>query len=432
MQKIRIGLLGLGTVGGGVYLHLKRNQTLLQHRLGFKLEVTRVFARNRNKKRQVRIPDKLWAKSWQDVVKDPEVDVVVELIGGTTDAKQIVVEAMKNGKVVVIANKALLAKHGEELFDLSRTLQRPIFFEASVAGGIPIIKALHEGLVGNRILSMHGIVNGTCNYILTRMSDEGLAFDDVLKQAQDLGYAEVDPTLDVDGWDAAHKTAILASLAYGFWIKPEQVEVEGIRNITAQDIEYARQLGYRIKLLGIVKADNKNKVEIRVQPTLVPKEHVLSRVNGVYNAVAVRGDIVGETLFYGRGAGQDPTSSAVLSDLAEAGLMLEGIKKHRIFTPHKLYGKVKRNNEIVSRYYLRLSVLDQPGVLAQVATILGKNKVGISSVIQPESTEPGDSVPLVLLLHDSLEASFQRALRAISRLKSVKGKPRMIRIESFE
>lgn len=432
MKSVGVGLIGLGVVGQGVYKHLHRNSALLSQRVGAKISVTKVFARDRKKKRIVKIAPALWAKDWKSVVDDPSVQILVELVGGTSVALQIVSAALKKGKTVVTANKALLAEHGSELFALSAKYKAPLFYEASVAGGIPIIKALNEGLIANRILSLHGIVNGTCNYILSSMTQSGESFGKALEAAQRLGFAEADPTLDIDGWDAAHKTCILASLAYGFWVNPDEIHVEGIRSISAQDICYARQLGYVIKLLGIIRADGKNDVEIRVHPALVPKEHVLAQVNGSFNAISVRGDVVGDTLFYGRGAGQDPTASAVIGDIAEAAASLSGHQEVRSFCAHKLYGKVKKIDDIVSRYYLRLSVLDKPGVLAQVAQILSKNKIGISSVIQPESDEEGEHVPLIMLIHDALERHLRSALKQIDKLSTVKAPTRLIRIEPFE
>ena len=306
----------------------------------------------------------------------------------------------------------------------------PVFFEAAAAGGIPIIKSIREAFIGNHIRSIHGIINGTSNYILTRMTESDQGFQDALREAQAAGYAEADPTLDVNGWDAAHKAIILASLAYGFWVPEDKIFVEGIEQISAEDIRFAKQLGYRIKLLAIIKADKTGEIEVRVHPTLIPQSHVLSSVSGVFNALAVHGDIVGETLFYGRGAGQDATSSAVISDLADAGIALESPRRSIGFTPHGLYGTCKPIEQIVSQYYLRIPVDDKPGVLAQVAGILGEHDIGISSVIQPESHE-GNSVPLVLMIHDAANAQMQDALERIAKLPCVKAAPRMIRVETF-
>ncbi|MFN7141839.1 MAG: homoserine dehydrogenase, partial [Limisphaerales bacterium] len=321
--------------------------------------------------------------------------------------------------------------------------------EASVAGGIPIIKVLREGLVGNRITRVYGIVNGTCNYILTRMKLEGGDFGDILADAQRLGYAEAEPSLDVDGHDAAHKTGILASLAHGFWIGPKQVYVEGIRHIGKIDIQFATQLGYTIKLLGIVKLDesaaesprnkparkskSRKSVQVSVYPVLIPNSHVLASVNHVFNAVLVRGDVVGDTLYYGRGAGQDATASAVLSDLADAALDLKCNVKNRVppFVPHEREGSVRPIDETVSRYYLRLTVVDKPGTLAKITAILAESKIGISSVIQPEGHE-GDSVPLILMTHEAPNAAMSKALAKIKKMPVLKAAPTMIRVETFD
>ena len=318
------------------------------------------------------------------------------------------------------------------------------YYEAAVGGGIPIIKVLREGLVGNRINRIYGIVNGTCNYILTRMKLEGLEFDEVLKDAQRLGYAEAEPSLDVDGDDAMHKTGILASLAHGFWVNPKQIHMEGIRAISRLDIQFAERLGYTIKLLGIVKKLEKTSgpgrrrkgfvpVQVSVFPTLVPNSHVLASVNYEYNAIFMRGDVVGDTLYYGRGAGQDATASAVLSDLADAALDLKTGNMNRIppFVPHEGEGTVLDIDEVVSRYYVSLSVVDRPGTLAKIATILGRSKIGISSVIQPEGHE-GESVPLILMIHDASHAAMNRALTEIGRLPVIKAAPTMIRVETFD
>jgi homoserine dehydrogenase len=343
----------------------------------------------------------------------------------------MILTALRLGKPVITANKALLSAHGEELFAAARRYGANLYYEASVAGGIPIIKALREGFVGNRITHLYGIVNGTCNYILTRMKQEGVEFADVLRDAQRQGYAEAEPSLDIDGHDSLHKIGILASLAHGFWVDPKQIYVEGIRSITQLDIQFAGQLGYTIRLLGIVKQLGR-RVQVSVYPTLVPNPHVLASVNGVFNAVFVRGDVVGDTLFYGRGAGQDATASAVLSDLAEAALDLRfGTAERRPpFVPHEREGVVMPMAEVVSRYYIRLSVVDRPGTLAQIATILGRDKIGISSVIQPEGHE-GASVPLILMLHDAPNAAVVQALARIARLAVVKAAPVMIRVEQF-
>jgi len=355
----------------------------------------------------------------------------------------MILTALRLGKPVVTANKALLSAHGEELFAAARESGANLYYEASVAGGIPIIKTLREGFIGNRVLRLYGIVNGTCNYILTRMKLEGAEFGDVLAEAQRLGYAEAEPSLDIDGHDSLHKIGILASLAHGFWVDPSTIHVEGIRSVSRLDIQFAGQLGYTIKLLGVVKQmespgrspkgpGGSQPIIVGVYPALVPNSHVLASVNHAFNAVFVRGDVVGDTLFYGRGAGQDPTASAVLSDLADAALDLKHRTPQRVppFVAHAARGKVLPLSEAVSRYYVRLSVADRPGVLARVATILGRNRIGISSVIQPEDHE-GDHVALILMIHDAPNKAMARALAQIARLPVIKAPPVMFRVENF-
>lgn len=455
MRQVNLGIIGGGTVGGGVFQAIQRNGALMASRLGVSLTVTRVAVRDLRKARTVHIPAKLLTADWHAVVADPAVNLVVELMGGTTTARQVVLAALKLGKPVVTANKALLSAHGEELFEAAQRHGTNLYYEASVAGGIPIIKVLREGLIGNRITRLFGIVNGTCNYILTRMKDEGADFAAVLADAQRLGYAETPPDLDVDGHDAAHKTGILASLAHGFWVNPRQIYTEGIRSITRQDIEFAGKLGYTIRLLGCVKAMSNGElrmpnarqatgkkfairnsqfgIQVSVYPALVPNSHVLANVNGVFNAVYVRGDVVGDTLYYGRGAGQDATASAVLSDLADAALDLKCGTKNRIppFVPHERDGAVLPMDDVVSRYYVRLTVEDRPGVFAKIAGILAKAKIGISSIIQPEGHD-GETVPVILMIHDAPNAAMRKALASVAKLPVVKSAPVMIRVESFE
>jgi homoserine dehydrogenase len=446
MQQVNLGIIGGGTVGGGVFQAVQRNGALMASRLGVRLDVVKMAVRNVHKKRAVRIPKSLLTNDWAEVVNSPDVNLVVELIGGTTTAREVTLTALKQGKPVVTANKALLSAHGEELFAAAQRFGTNLYYEASVAGGIPIIKILREGLIGNRITRLYGIVNGTCNYILTRMKLEGADFDEVLKDAQRLGYAEAEPSLDIDGLDAMHKTGILASLAHGFWVDPKDIYVEGIRAITSLDIRFARFLGYTIKLLGIVKKIDAPAatartdvraacapVQVSVYPSLIPDSHVMASVNQVYNAVFVRGDVVGDTLYYGRGAGQDATASAVLSDLADAALDLKCGTKSRIrpFVPHQRDGAVLPIEKAVSRYYVRLSVVDRPGTLAKIAAILAQANIGISSVVQPEGHE-GESVPLILMIHDATNAAMAKALGQIRRLPVVKENPVMIRVENFD
>jgi homoserine dehydrogenase len=437
MQQVNIGIIGGGTVGSGVFHHLENNGALLESRLGIKIGLRKIAVKALDEPRPYPIPPALMTTDWAAVVNDPQVHIVIELVGGTTLAKTMILTALKLGKPVITANKALISAHGEELFAAAREHQTNLYYEAAVAGGIPIIKALREGFVGNRITHIYGIVNGTCNYILTRMKLEGTDFLPTLAEAQKLGYAEADPGLDIDGFDSEHKIGILASLAHGFWVRPEEIYVEGIRAISRTDIEFAGKLGYTIKLLGVVKGGKsrgaKNgAVQASVYPALVPDTHVLASVNHVFNAVFVRGDVVGDTLFYGRGAGKDATASAVLSDIADAALDFKHGTPRRIppFVPHDRHGKVLPIDEVVCRYYLRLSVIDKPGTLAKITAILAESKIGISSVIQPEGHE-GQSVPLILMSHEAPNAAMKKALAKIAKSPVVKAPPVMIRVESF-
>ncbi|TLD70597.1 homoserine dehydrogenase [Phragmitibacter flavus] len=428
---VRIGLAGLGNVGAGVYKNLAKNAGLLRERTGCLLHVSKVAVRDLSRSRDCEVPEPILTTDWRDLVNDPKIDVIVELIGGTETAFELVSAALHAKKPVVTGNKALLAERGQELFALAEVNRTPIYFEAAVAGGIPIIQTVQEGFVGNHIRSIHGIINGTCNYILTRMRDAGISYQEALDEAQKLGYAEADPTLDVSGWDAAHKAIILASLSYGYWVKPEDVLVEGIQNIHLADMAFADKLGYGIKLLSVIRADAEGRVEVRTQPSLLPKSHILASVGGAYNAVLVNGDIVGETLFYGKGAGQDPTSSSVISDLAEAAATLVFGARHSGFVPHGLYGKGKPIDETVSHYYVRLSVDDKPGVLGKVATLFGDRGIGISSVVQPEDLS-ADHTHLVLMLDDAPLKVMREAIAAISAFDSVREAPVWLRVETME
>jgi homoserine dehydrogenase len=430
MQHFAIGLAGMGNVGAGVFKHLTQNRALLRERLGFELDVKKIALRDITKNRGVDFPAGIVTTRWQDILDDPEIRIVVELMGQKDESLRFMLGAIERGKIVVTGNKALLAEHGREIFDAATKHKVPVFFEAAVAGGIPIIKAIREAFIGNHIRSIHGIINGTSNYILTQMTEREISFTEALAEAQAQGYAEADPTLDVNGWDAAHKAIILASLAYGFWVPTDKIFVEGIDQITASDIRFAKKLGYAIKLLGIIKADEKGEIEVRVHPTLIPEKHVLASVNGVFNALAVHGDVVGETLFYGRGAGQDPTTSSVIADLAEAAAALLSPRSNYGFMPHGLYGICKPNDQIVCEYYLRLTVEDRPGVVAQIAGVLGSLNIGISSLFQPEGTE-GEAVPLIFVIHKATSAQIQKALDQIGALPCVKKAPRMIRVENF-
>ena len=435
MQQVNLGMIGGGTVGSGVFHALQQNSALLSARIGVPVRVGKVAVKAFDEPRPYEIPRKLMTLDWQEVVNDPEIHVVTELVGGTGIARTMIMTALKLGKPVITANKALLSEHGEELVAAANQYGTNLYYEASVCGGIPIIKSLREGFVGNRITHLYGIVNGTCNYILTRMKLEGADFAEVLADAQKQGYAETPPDLDIDGWDSQHKIGILASLAHGFWVDKKSIHVEGIRHLSALDIKFAEQLGYTIKLLGIIKqlGGRKCRVQVSVYPTLIPNSHVLASVNHVFNAVFVRGDVVGDTLFYGRGAGKDATASAVLSDLADAALDLKFGTKCRVppFVPHECDGAVAPLDEVVSRYFVRLSVVDRPGTLAKIANLLGQAHIGISSVVQPEGHE-GESVPLILMLHDAPNGAVTKALAKIGKLPVVKGKPVLLRVETFD
>jgi homoserine dehydrogenase len=409
---LRVGLAGLGTVGASVYRRLASQRELLRQRTGTEIRVDQVAVRRAERAREIGVPENLVTTDWRQLIANPDLEVIVELIGGTSDAFELIQQALQNGKHVITANKALLAERGAELFQTALKNQRHLLFEASVAGGIPIIRALREGLVANRILS-------------------GLEFKDALAEAKRLGFAEADDSLDVDGHDTAHKAAVLAALAYGFWVPPGQLYTEGLRAVDKQDILYARKLGYGLKLLAIIKTDSDGAVEVRVHPTLIPQSHVLASVSGVFNAVVVRGDVVGDTLYYGRGAGGDPTASSVVSDLAQIAAHFPQEQKARNVGHEALHSRLKTIDEIVSRYYLRLLVVDRPGVLADIARVLASRQIGISSVIQPEA-QAGEITPLVLMLHDAPESQLLAAVAEIARIGAVKAPPVHLRVEDFE
>jgi homoserine dehydrogenase len=382
------------------------------------------------------LPKSLLVDSWRDLLNDPRIQVIVELMGGTTDAFELIKGAIESGRAVITGNKALLAERGEEIFALAKKHAVPIFYEAAVAGGIPIIQNLRDAFVGNRIKSIHGILNGTTNYILSRMEEEGLNYEEALSEATSRGYAEADPTLDLSGWDAGHKAIILAALAYGFWVRPEEIRVEGIEAITAADIGFAKKFGYSIKLLASIRDTADGVIEVGVSPTLIPKKSILASVSGSFNAIAVKGDLVGETLFYGRGAGCEPTTSSVIGDLVAAAHAFHApqaqtLSSHLVgFTPHSLYGKSRSALEIISSYYLRLAVEDRPGVLATIATIFGEEGISISSLVQPESCGERET-PLVFMIHKARYGMMQAALQKVARLACVKAKPVLLNVETF-
>ena len=439
MKQIGIGLAGFGTVGAGVFKHLALNRALLSERLGLTLEVRRIAVRDPKKSRSIEAPASLFTANWQEVVDDPNVQIVVELMGGIEEARALIIRAIEAGKIVVTGNKALLAEHGKEIFDLASARQVPVFFEAAVAGGIPIIKAVRESFVGNHIQSIHGIINGTTNYILTRMTDAGIDYADALAEAQSQGYAEADPTLDVNGWDAAHKAIILASLAYGTWISPSQVFVEGIEQVTARDVAFARKLGYRIKLLGIARRTEKG-IELRTHPTLIPEKRLLANVEGAMNAVVVHGDAVGTTLYYGKGAGAEPTASAVVADLVDVTRLHTADPEHRVphlaFQPDSLSSTpILPIEDVTSSYYLRLRVADVTGVLANITRILADKRISIDALLQKES-EQVDGVDkgetdIILITHETVERNVNAAIREIEALSTVVSQVTKLRMEAL-
>jgi homoserine dehydrogenase len=435
MKAINVGLLGIGTVGGGTFTVLQRNAEEITRRAGRPIRITVVADKNLELAKKVtggacRVTDDAFA-----VVADPEVDIVIELIGGYGVAKELVMQAIANGKHVVTANKALLATHGNEIFKAAQDKGVMVAFEAAVAGGIPIIKAVREGLTANRIEWIAGIINGTTNFILSEMRDKGLSFDTVLKEAQRLGYAEADPTFDIEGVDAAHKITILASLAFGIPMQFDKAYIEGISKLDAADIKYAEQLGYRIKLLGITKRTPEG-VELRVHPTLIPAKRLIANVEGAMNAVLVEGDAVGSTLYYGKGAGAEPTASAVIADLVDVTRMHTADPQNRVphlaFQPNQIADlKVLPMDEVQTSYYLRLRVQDKPGVLADITRILADEDISIDAVIQKEPGEGETQTDLILLTHQTREKRINAAIAKIEALGVVAGKVTKLRLEAL-
>ena len=423
IQPIKIGLLGLGTVGSGTFAVLKRNQNEIRRRAGRGIEVAVIGVRDAAKAR-TRVGDGVpLTTTLADVVRHPDIDIVVELIGGDEPARTLVLEAIARGKHVVTANKALLAKHGNEIFEAARAKGVMVAFEGAVAGGIPIIKALREGLTANRIEWIAGIINGTSNFILSEMRAKGLSFGEVLAQAQRLGYAEADPTFDIEGIDAAHKLTLLAAIAFGVPIDFDAAYTEGIGTLAAEDIKYAEQLGYRIKLLGITKRTAKG-LELRVHPTLVPKDRLLASVEGAMNAVLVKGDAVGTTLYYGKGAGSEPTASAVIADLVDVARMHtadpENHVPHLAFQPDAMAQVPWLHiDDTVTSYYFRMRVADQPGVLADIARILADGRISIDALFQREPSRGENQTDIIMLTHDALERDVNAALKRIEALPTV-------------
>lgn len=418
---------------------MSANRSQLEARLGAHFELHRVSVRSLSKARDVEIPADKICTDTLSVATDPKAHIVCELMGGTELAREVTLAALKAGKIVVSANKALLCEHGAEIFAAARKFGGHFFFEASVAGGIPIIKAVREGLVANRFGLLYGILNGTCNYILTRMGSEGASYQTILADAKRLGYAEADEKLDVEGWDTAHKAAILAFLAHGVWVKTDQMIVDGITRLTQADLKTADQLGYRIKLLAIISRDfATNELSVRVHPTLIRKDKVIANVNGVFNGVSVTGDVVGTTTYIGRGAGQDATASAVISDIADAITLLTtrkatptGEANTELHEKGASELRIAPLGHIRSAYYLRLTVQDEPGVLAQIATITSQNNVSIASVVQTAAERP-DAASLILTTHESDERALRHALIELGKLSCVLEAPLLLRIGDFQ
>jgi homoserine dehydrogenase len=433
-RVVNVGLCGLGTVGQGVWTHLARARAELAARVGVSLRVARVAVRHPRKARGVRLPAGALTGDALAVATDPQIPIVCELMGGTGLARKVTLAALARGKVVVSANKALICAHGAEIFAAARRHGGHFLFEASVAGGIPIIKALREGLVANRFPRIYGILNGTCNYILTRMAAEGTPYPTILAEAKRLGYAEADESLDVQGWDTAHKASVLAYLAHGVWVRPDQMIVEGIDRVTPSDFQHAATLGYGIKLLAVIERDYaRDELNVRVHPTLLPAAGVIANVSGVLNAVSVTGDVVGTTLYIGRGAGRDATASAVISDIVDGAILLgqgPGAQVRGESAPPARCRLAPLQN-LRSCYYIRLTVVDRPGVLARVADAMARRQVSIATVIQHAAPRVG-AASLVLTTHESDEHSLRATLQAVGRLPSVLEAPLLLRIGAFE
>jgi homoserine dehydrogenase len=436
LEPVKIGLLGLGTVGGGTVNVLARNRGEILRRAGRAIQIVQVGVRDPSKSRHCRLDGVELTTDLEAIVENPAVDIVVELIGGVDVARELVLRAIGNGKHVVTANKALIALHGNEVFEQAQRHGVMVAFEAAVAGGIPIIKASREGLAGNTIEWVAGIINGTGNFILTEMRDKGRGFADVLAEAQRLGYAEADPSFDIEGIDAAHKLAILAAIAFGKPLQFDKVYTEGISGVTPEDVGYAEELGYRIKHIGIAKRVAQG-VELRVHPTLIPEGHLLANVNGVKNAVLVKGDAVGQTLYYGPGAGAEPTASAVIADLVDVVRALTTDPGNRVphlaFQPNALSDvPVLPIDDVKTAYYLRMQAADRPGVLAEIASILAERGISIEALVQKEPAPGVEEVPLIMLTHRITERLMNDAIARIERLASTAGPVSRLRVEHFD
>ena len=435
-QQINVGIIGLGTVGTGALRILRENAEVIARRVGIPVEVTKVAVRDVKRDRGIAIPDGLLTTDPSRIIEDPEIDIVVELIGGYQPAKELILAAIARGKHVVTANKALLAEHGIEIHEAARRTGVSIGFEGSVGGGIPVIKALKEALAANRILSIYGIINGTSNYILTKMTEEDRSFADVLAEAQRAGYAEADPTFDVGGIDTTHKLAILVNLAFGAHLNLKEIYTEGITSISPLDIDFGKVLGYKLKLLAIAKMHEGGKAEARVHTTMVPDEYPIAKVGGVYNAIQIVGNACGDIMLYGRGAGSMPTGSAVVGDIMDIArqILIEPSRKLPAAEPGDSGASavvLQSMDSITSLYYFRFMALDQPGVLSQISGILGRHRISIAQMIQRGRKE-GGSVPLVIMTHKALERDIQKALVEIKALSCITEEPILIRVEGDE
>ncbi|MEM9079656.1 MAG: homoserine dehydrogenase [Verrucomicrobiota bacterium] len=435
-KTLGIGLAGFGTVGSGVWNIITRNGQLITERTNgaVALEIRKIVVRDLNKTREADAPAQLFTTDLDSLTNDPAVDIIVELIGGTDKAFDLVAAALQAGKPVVTGNKALLAERGTELFALSRQHNTPIHFEAAVAGAIPVIKAVQESLIGNKIESIAGIINGTSNHILERMTEAGLGYPEALKEAKDLGYAEADESLDVNGWDAAHKAILLASLSYGTLIDYQQVYVRGIEKVTPVDIHFAKELGYVIKLLCLVRRHENGAIEIRTQPSFLSSKHILASVNGVFNAIAVKGDACGDSLYYGRGAGQEPTGSSVVADLVEAARLLAHGGTHRGFLPSETESaNLIPIEDTETSYYVRFKVVDQPGVLAEIATRMAEAGLTLSGTHSPTDPDNPDAefVDIIFLLHKTPFGLLRKTLTDLQSLKTITDDPVVFRIETI-
>lgn len=428
MKKINVGLIGFGKIGSGVISALQKRNKMLRDKGGVDIRIARICDKDIKSRRPVKVSKKLLTKSIGKVLYDPNIHIVVELMGGIRPAKDVMLESLRQGKCVVTANKALLADSGYEVFNLANALGLTVGFEASVGGGIPIIKSLKDGFIANKFERIYGIVNGTSNFILSKMDEAGLRFKDALAIAQDKGYAEADPYLDISGMDSNHKLAVLALLGFGIPARPADIYTEGISNIEPNDIRYAKEFGYAMKLLAIAKKSGAS-LELRVHPTLIPKGHLLAGVNGVYNAIFVKGDLIGENFFYGEGAGARPTSSAVVSDIVNIAQQVSCCGK--IAGPisfKKDVKNIKKMDEISTRFYIRFSAIDKPGVLAKISGILGKHNISIATVTQ-KARMASKVVPIVMMTHEALERDMAKALKEIDALTIIRKNTVKVRVE---